>query len=140
MTRKAVATRRQLLLSAGAAAALLPVNFAGVTADWQLVAIGREFDLVSSQLDYRIEQRAELPDDLFERLGTLLAGLEQVQATTMDGLFVKARAACWDLRGDFTVSDNSSFSERMSLAIIRDLIRAYQPDLERPGALARLLS
>jgi hypothetical protein len=118
-------TRRQLLFSAGAAAVMLPIQPVAAAADWHLLEIGREFDFISSRLDHCIEQRADLPDDLIERLGPLLAGLEQIQATTMDGLFVKARAACWDLHGDFTVSDNSSFSERVSLAIIRDLVRAY---------------
>ena len=118
-----VTTRRQLLLSAGTAAAMLPIIPVGAATDWQLLEIGREFDFVSTRLDLCIEQRAELPDYLIGRLGPLLTGLEQIQATTMDGLFVKARAACWDLRGDFTVDDSSSFSERMSLAIIRVLVR-----------------
>ena len=60
-------------------------------------------------------------------------------ATTMEGLYVKARAGCWALLGDLDADEHASADQRMALSIMRDLIRLYQPSLERPGALKKLI-
>jgi hypothetical protein len=57
----------------------------------------------------------------------------------MEGLFVKARAACWALLGDLDCPAKSTTNARMSLSIIRDLVRLFDPTLEKPGALRKLL-
>src|ERR1700730_8357632 len=53
----------------------------------------------------------------------------------MEGLRVKARAACWARLGDLDPASGSTTDERMALPIIRDLIRLFDPNLEQPGAL-----
>jgi hypothetical protein len=50
---------------------------------------------------------------------------------------VKARAACCARLGD--LDDRATGGERMSLSIVRDLIRLYDRNLERPGALTQLV-
>jgi hypothetical protein len=44
-------------------------------------------------------------------------------AQTIDGLRVKARAACWALLGDLDDGDPSTMDKRIALSIVRDLIR-----------------
>jgi hypothetical protein len=53
---------------------------------------------------------------------------------------VKARAACWALLGDLDPAGQSTTDKRMALSLVRDLIRLYDPGLERPGALEKLVS
>jgi hypothetical protein len=57
----------------------------------------------------------------------------------MEGLFIKAKIGCWALLGDLEPSAQSSTYERMALSIVRDLMRSNRPDLERPGALTKLV-
>lgn len=56
-------------------------------------------------------------------------------ATTLEGLFVKAKIGCSDLLGDLEPNCQLSTHERIAVSIMRDLIRLYGPDLERPNAL-----
>jgi hypothetical protein len=61
-------------------------------------------------------------------------------ATTIDGLCVKARVGCWGLLGDLDdPGEETPAGKRISLSIMRDLIRLRHPDLERPGALTKLV-
>ena len=57
----------------------------------------------------------------------------------MEGLCVKARASCWALLGDLDDASDATTDRRMTLSIVRDLIRLYDPGLERPGALKALV-
>jgi hypothetical protein len=57
----------------------------------------------------------------------------------MEGLCVKARAACWALLGDLNDPAGATTDERMALSIVRDLIRLYHPALEQPGASQQLV-
>jgi len=76
---------------------------------------------------------------LLSRLGSLEAAIGGVQATTLQGLQVKARVACWARFGDLDPIGQQNIDSRMALSIVRDLIRLYDPALEIPGALAKLL-
>jgi hypothetical protein len=76
---------------------------------------------------------------VLEQLGWLDAEIVGMEAVTMEGLCVKARAACWALLGDLDPAGQLTTDKRMALSIVRDLIRLYDPGLERPGALKKLV-
>jgi hypothetical protein len=58
----------------------------------------------------------------------------------MEGLYVKAQAACWALLGDLDPMNESTTDRRMAVSIIRDLVRLHEPGLEQPGALKKLVA
>ena len=61
-------------------------------------------------------------------------------ATTIEGLCVNAHVGCWRLLGHLDdPGEKATASERITLSTMRDLIRLRHPDLERPGALTRLV-
>ncbi len=66
-------------------------------------------------------------------------GGRSTPATTIHGLRVKARAACWALLGELEWDDQLTTEKKMALSIVRDLIRLYDPDLERDGPLKDLV-
>ena len=120
------------------------------SSDEQLLAFGRDFDAISAALDAVIDrmsandesEQASLHqqiDNLLNRLGTVEAAIGGIQATTLAGLQVKARVACWVRFGDLDPIGQPNLDSKMALSIVRDLIRLCDPTLERPGALARLL-
>jgi hypothetical protein len=106
--------------------------------DATLIALGRQFDEVTAQIDHAIDHKSDLAAGTLDQLGLIEAEILSTQAKTIDGLQVKARAACWGLLGDLDVAGQSTTNERMALSIVRDLIRLYDPQLEHPGALKRL--
>jgi len=108
--------------------------------DAELIALGRQFDDVAAQIDHAIEGKSDLTMDSLAKLGILDAKIVAAQARTIDGLRVKARTACWALLGDLDATCQSSTDKRMALSIVRDLIRLYDPQLERPGALKQLVA
>lgn len=134
--RNDIVSRRTLLRSIGTAIA---APQAVTQADRQLISLGQVFDFVSAGLDCCIEQRLYIPDELIGRLGPILSETEQLEATTLEGLYVKARVAAWDLLGDFVPSPASSLGQRITLTIVRDLIRQHRPSLEHPYALEQLM-
>jgi hypothetical protein len=71
---------------------------------------------------------------LLERLGHLEAAIVATPARTMEGFFVKARAASWALLGDLDPAGAKTIDQRMALSIIRDLIQLYDPRLESAPA------
>ena len=104
-------------------------------ADLLLIELGRRFDAISSQVDR--ELRTEWT--VLEEFDRILAQIVNTRANTLEGLFVKARAGCWALLGDFDSADQSTAGAPMAFSIMRDLIRLGAPHLENPGALRRLI-
>jgi hypothetical protein len=56
-----------------------------------------------------------------------------------EGLRVKAHAACWGLLSDIEESEQETLSVQMAVSIVRDLIRAFDPNPEHPSALKKLV-
>ena len=104
-------------------------------ADPLLIELGRRFDAISAQIDR--ELRTEWT--VLEEFDRILAQIVNTRANTLEGLFVKARAGCWVLLGDFDSADQSTAGAPMAFSIMRDLIRLSAPHLENPGALRRLI-
>ena len=95
--------------------------------DAALVLLGREFDAVSGELSRRISGGLYVPLSLIERVGSLMKAVSEENAKTWEGLRVKASVVSWDLSGDLQPGDNVGIVERMSLAIVRDLLPLRGP-------------
>jgi hypothetical protein len=104
------------------------------SSDGYLIALGRQFDEIAARFD-----TAKFTDEFLDRFDRIEAEIVATQARTIEGLRVKARAACWSLMGDLDPTAESTTAERMALSIVRDVVRLCDPELEQPGALARLL-
>jgi hypothetical protein len=100
----------------------------------------RQFDEFASSFALAVEGRKELSQHLLRRMDELAMAIGSHSATTLDGLRVKARVAAWALLGDFCACQNCSLANDMSMSIIRDLIRNFDPNCESPGAIARLIN
>jgi hypothetical protein len=137
----AMLSRRFALKSIATAAilssALGPANASA--ADSHLLFHGREFDEIAAQIDRSIEEGMDLPDALHERFEYVWNVIESTPGTTLEDLQVKARLACWCLLGDLNTPENATGHKRMALSILRDLIRMHRPEMEKPGALAKLV-
>jgi hypothetical protein len=107
--------------------------------DGELIRMGQEFSEVTRQIDDAIDQRSELTHEVLERLDRLDSEIVATPAHTVAGLRVKARAACWALLGDIDPCRELTTDKRMALSIVLDLIRIYEPQLEQPGALMKLV-
>jgi hypothetical protein len=66
-----------------------------------LLALGERFDALAAQIDHAIEHGLDITWETLEQFGCINAAIVATPATTMQGLYVKARAGCWDLLGDF---------------------------------------
>jgi hypothetical protein len=104
--------------------------------DANLVMLGQQFAEIVRALDDRDWLDAEPLAKLAEVEGRIL----NTQAVTMEGLYVKAQAACWALLGDLDPMNESTTDRRMAVSIIRDLVRLHEPGLEQPGALKKLVA
>ena len=116
-------------------ATTLTTTPAGAKMDTELVALGSQFDALTRVLD-----AADLWGDMAYALDRIERAILNTQAKTMEGLRVKARAACWARLGDLDPASGSTTDERMALSIIRDLIRLFDPKLEQPGALQKIFA
>ena len=110
-----------------------------VGADIVLLALGQRFDALAAQIDHAIEHGLDIAWETLEEFDRIDAAIVATPATTMEGLFVKARAGCWALLGDFDSADQSASGARVTFSMMRDLIRLHAPHLENPGALQRLV-
>jgi hypothetical protein len=141
MKRRALAVSRRAAVGSFAALVLsvstLPA--AASSTDAHLLLLGRDFDAVTARLDHAIASGTDFDDDLLQQLDHLSAEIANTQASTMEGLCVKARAACWASLGDLDDPADSTTDRRMAISIVRDLIRLYEPCLEKPGALKQLV-
>lgn len=109
--------------------------------DARLIELGHEFHvLVREVFGNSSPASASATEELFERLERVEAEILSTQARSSAGYLVKARAACWALLGDIDPHNGATTDRRMALSIVRDLIRQYDPDLEKPGALKELIA
>ena len=129
-------SRRSALFSAGLLALLGPAE----AADFELTGLGRQFDAVAAKLDRAIEHGLNIDWSDLKEFGRIVDEIVAMPATTIEGLCVKARVGCWARLGDLDdPGEETPAGERITLSIMRDLIRLRHPDLERPGALAQLV-
>ncbi len=104
--------------------------------DTELIALGRQFDELATLLD-----RTGWGDDAaVAQFAAIERAILDCKAVTVEGLAVKARAACWALLGDLDPSNGSTTDKRMAISIIRDLIQVHCPHLEKPSALKQLVA
>jgi hypothetical protein len=109
------------------------------TTDLHLLVLGRAFEDISATFDELIAGTIDLGDGLMEQFDGIERQILATPATTIEGLRVKARVACWALLGDLDAVDQSTTDKRMMASILCDLIRLHDPDMERPGAIAALV-
>lgn len=134
-------SRRSMIGSLAASPFLISTNsvVAASSPDSLLLSLGREFTASAAKLDHAIAAGIDFDIELLDRLNLLDSEIARTQATTMEGLSVKARAACWARLGDLDEPDDATTELRMALSIMRDLIRLYDPALEKLGAITRLI-
>ena len=133
-------SRRSFFVSAAASfPACVTTSFNTVPLDAELIHLGHLFQVAATELDRAIDGRANFEIELFERLDTIKTQILSKNAVSLEGLRVKARVACWVRLGDLEAVEGASMSVQMAISIVRDLIRAFDPHLENPGALRRLL-
>lgn len=141
MKTRAVLNRRSVLGSLATstflAATTLPVEAS--SADTSIIELGYEFNSLAAQIDHAIETGLDVSMDVLEQFSRVGAEILTIQAKTIDGLRVKARAACWALLGDLDPAEDATLDKSMALSIVRDLIRLHDPNLEHPGALKALV-
>jgi hypothetical protein len=111
-----------------------------ISADADLIDLGHQFEEVVGIIDRAIDAKSDLTFDILERLEIIERAILTKKAMTINGLRVKARAACWARLGDLDETDQSSMDLRMAMSIIRDLIRVHDAELENPGALTQLMA
>jgi hypothetical protein len=102
--------------------------------DAELSRLWSEFVKLAAKLDADESSSGEL-----ERFEKLFDEICAAQATTIDGLCIKARVGCWTLMGDFDSASKSMPGARVAFSIMQDLIRTYHPELEKPNAVQRLI-
>ena len=90
--------------------------------DARILELGQEFDTLTAQIDHAIEDGTDIAWEVLHQLDGVEAKIVATPATTIDGLCVKARAACWALLGDFDSVDQSTTDRRMMASIARDLM------------------
>jgi len=131
-------SRRSALFSAGLLSFLGPAH--AEAADRELTGLGRQFDAVAAKLDRAIEHGLNIDWSDLKEFGRIVDEIIVTPATTIEGLCVKARVGCWARLGDLDdPGEETPAGERITLSIMRDLIRLRHPDLERPGALTQLV-
>ena len=117
---------------------LTPTGIGG--ADFEILGLGRRFDSITAKLDFAIDRGFNIDWSDLKESGRIVDEIVVTPATTIEGLCVKARVGCWGLLGDLDdPGEETPADERITLSIIRDLIRLRHPDLERPGALTQLV-
>ena len=102
--------------------------------DVGLSALWSEFVQLAAKLNSDDSNFGDL-----DRLERLFDKICSTRADTIDGLCVKARVGCWSLMGDFDSASKSVPGAQIAFSIMQDLIRAYHPELERAGAVQKLL-
>ena len=143
MTKTTNLSRRHVVMGIAISPILAPETIKAEisSADVELINLGRKFDEVAAQIDHAISDPArDVTDELLDRLRRVEAEILVMQSQTVEGLRVKARAACWALLGDLDPSSGSTTDKRMALSVVRDLIRLYDSNLEHPGAHRKLVA
>jgi hypothetical protein len=88
-------------------------------------------------MDRNLHPRDDEPSD---RQLAIIEALIPIPAKTIDGVRVKARVVCDGLLGDLNAKTWPEGQNPLPLSIVRDLIRIYDPDRERPNAVRDLLA
>jgi hypothetical protein len=134
---------RRAVIGSLAASPIMPAGLAlakSTLVDAKLTELGRQFHELVTQFDDQDRAPAYFTDEFFTRLNRVEAEILSTPARSIEGYRVKARAACWALLGDIDPHSGTTTDRRMALSIVRDLIQQYDPELEQPGALAKLVS
>ena len=126
MNANAMLSRRSVLGSFAVSPVLAStgVSAEAPCADAELVALGRQLDSIPAALDRASEHDEAMA--LLEKIDTLSAAIVATPAKTLQGLYVKAHATAWALRGDFAGDfdpmDESSNNDRVAASLVRDLL------------------
>jgi predicted RNA-binding protein len=107
--------------------------------DAYLLALGRSYGLAATTFDQSIVSGDEPDWRALDEMAKLETEIVVMEASTVEGFCVKAQVACRALLGDLDPASEPTTQRRMALSIVRDLIRLYNPKLEQPGALQKLL-
>ena len=140
MNAKTMLSRRSILKGLAVAPTLsAPMAAAeAISHDEGLIALGQQLFSIRAALDHAGEHDEVM--GLLERIDTVSDAIVAMPAKTVQGLYVKARATAWALLDDIDPMEESSINDRVAASIVRDLIRLYDPSLEQPDALKRLLA
>src|SRR5262245_60206973 len=98
--------------------AFASTNRVTTASDAVLLELGCRFDAIANQLDH--DCRTDWKT--LREFDWIVTRIVATPATTLEGLYVKARAGCWALLGDFESADQSAASAPMAYSIMRDLI------------------
>lgn len=140
MTATQTISRRSIFASLALSPALASPRLSNVAScDASLLVLGRQFDVFAAQIDHAIEHGFDIEQDVLDHFCRIEGEIIAFPAITIDGLRVKARAACWALLGDLDSADQTTTDKRMAVSLVRDLIRLCDPGLERSGALKKLV-
>lgn len=121
-------SRRSVLGSLAAAPALgsKGLSTKRCTPDVQLLRFGYEFIEVAGKIDDAINGKSELTDELLDHLSSLDAKIIATPAITIDGLCVKAKAACWARLDDLDPANQPTTDKRQAHGIV-DCARSDPP-------------
>jgi hypothetical protein len=119
-------SRRSIV--AGLAASPIATTASATTEDVELVALGEQFTYIAN-----LESTWKDKATLLSRLGEIGTAIMNTPATTMEGFVVKARIACFVQGGNVALWNDNEQDQAgwpMARAIVADLVRRYDPDLE----------
>jgi hypothetical protein len=111
----------------GLAATPIATMASATTEDAELVVLGEQFTYIANL------ESAWKDDALLSRLHDIGTAIMDTPATTMEGFVVKARIACFVQGGNIGLWNDNEQDQAgwpMARAIVADLVRQYDPDLE----------
>jgi len=107
--------------------------------DTYLRQLEMKFFAVAEQVDLAIIGRRDLPEVLLNRLDCLEKEIINTPATTVAGFRSKARAASWAILGEIDPNGEATLDRRITLSIVRDLLRFRETGSSRPRTFAGTL-
>ena len=113
---------RRAAINSFAASPLLAIVMlaaAASSADARLIALGRDHEVAAAQLDFAIERGTDVAWDVLEKPDHAGAEILKIQAKTIDGFRVKARAAWWALLGNLDYANDTTLANSMALSIVQ---------------------
>ena len=112
-----------------AIAPVLPATLIQKEADAELVALGKQFTDIVELLN---EKSAWSDKVRLSGLADIGIAIMNTPATTMQGLIVKARVACFAQGSGFWlwIDPDTQPGFPFAMSIVADLVRRYDPDLE----------
>jgi hypothetical protein len=100
--------------------------------------LGDRLEALAANIDLSIADQSDIGEDVLRQFGHLESKIVATRALTLEGMPVKARAACWALWAIQPIE--ATCDQRMARSIVRYLIRLYDSHLELPGALEKLVA